>query len=604
MSKFITLKSRWESGIVNITGEVQQNIFSIIKQARKNYFSIYTQKRDPITNRKKLFFPLTKSIVESVVKNIDLDTRDIQVRGKSSDGIGPAIIVRHIIRNWMHEADFGRFLNKLIRFSAIDGTVIVKVIKEKTDSGNKPVVMIPDILNILFDPSDENITHGLLERHIKPIDEFKRLAKEKKWKGFEDVKGTKTNFVFNENIAGLSQMESDTPYVTLWEFFGKLEQNVIDKFNGKEVAPEKINNPDIVNGHIIFVIQDKGGKTTENILFAEKTDRFPYKIFRYRDVHGRAHGEGVGEILLDLQTYLNETLNIRANTNRLKHMGLFKMRKGQGITPEILSSMITGGIIPVNRQDDIVELRQSDQLQSSYTDEQVIFNWAQRATGSFEISTGEAPNASQPATSSLIADRGASAGFALSREELGMFLNKLFEDLIWPILNESLNEGEIVRITGDQNDLRVLDKAVVDAMVAKEQEKFFKVSGRFAREEEVAEFTNKIKIRFEKLGPQRYFKIVKESFNTQFNIEFFVTNEAFNKNVDIRNLLDLTQILTNFESPLNIQSISKKIIDLMGFDGAKILAEAPLDEPLNKLPGKRIEAETDVEQLIQSTINA
>ena len=128
LSLFFNEKDRWEVGIANVTGEVQQQVFTIIQRARKNYTSIYDNVRDPITGRKKLFFPLTEIMVEGVIQNTDLDTKDMQIRAMNPSGIGPAIIMRHKIRNWMHMMNFADTLNTMIRFGAIDGTVVAKVV--------------------------------------------------------------------------------------------------------------------------------------------------------------------------------------------------------------------------------------------------------------------------------------------------------------------------------------------------------------------------------------------------------------------------------------------------------------------------------------------
>ena len=125
----------------------------------------------------------------------------------------------------------------MILFAAIDGTVVAKVIKLKIDGKIVPKVIIPDLLNVLFDPTDTDLKSGLLERHIIAIDVFKRQAKEKKWKNTETIKGIKGQNRDIPTVSAGNEVQSDVPFVTIWERYGKITKDKLLVFNNFEHNP-------------------------------------------------------------------------------------------------------------------------------------------------------------------------------------------------------------------------------------------------------------------------------------------------------------------------------------------------------------------------------
>src|SRR3990167_6259354 len=79
--------SAWEDAQVFITERVSFLMRNVIRQARRNYYGVFETPVDPVTGRKKIYVPLTQSVVEAVVKNIDLDTKDVNLRAKKPAAI-------------------------------------------------------------------------------------------------------------------------------------------------------------------------------------------------------------------------------------------------------------------------------------------------------------------------------------------------------------------------------------------------------------------------------------------------------------------------------------------------------------------------------------
>jgi hypothetical protein len=79
-------RTNWEDAVCYVTEKVGFKMRELIRIFRKNFWGVYDQPIDPTTQREKFWIPLVETLVEDVVKNIDLDQKDIQFRSKGPDG--------------------------------------------------------------------------------------------------------------------------------------------------------------------------------------------------------------------------------------------------------------------------------------------------------------------------------------------------------------------------------------------------------------------------------------------------------------------------------------------------------------------------------------
>ena len=86
----------------------------------------------------------------------------------------------------------------------------------------------------------------------------------------------------------------------------------------------------------------------------------------------------------------------------MAQLGLFKVRKGSGITPQMLAKLPVNGAVEVTSPDDLTQMPIADVGQSSYTDEEVIKDWATAVTSAYPIASGGDVPASQTATTSCL----------------------------------------------------------------------------------------------------------------------------------------------------------------------------------------------------------
>ena len=115
-------KNAWQDATAFVTEKVSFNMRNLLRTLRKNYWGVFDKPLDPMTGRKKIWVPLTESMVENVVKNIDLDQKDINFRAKKADAVGLASVARSLVKNRLDEMFFGEYLDELERVITIDGT--------------------------------------------------------------------------------------------------------------------------------------------------------------------------------------------------------------------------------------------------------------------------------------------------------------------------------------------------------------------------------------------------------------------------------------------------------------------------------------------------
>ncbi len=544
-------RDAWEDSLVYVTDKVAFAMRNLIKTLRKNYWGIFDEPTDPVTGRKKTWIPLSESLVESTVKNIDLDTKDINIRAKKPGSVRFASVVRNVVRNFLGKIMFGEILDISERQLLIDGTCVWKITEVKGKDG-KPTadIRLVDTLNIYVDPTTKSLqdAYRVTERGLLSLDEIKGM------KGWINTENLDTAEGLNPNDRGLDSTQSGTSkYRDVWEIWGMIPKWLItndkkDKESGVEI-----------DGHIVVSGLEANGKVV-HLIEENKKSLKPYEECWFRRINGRWPGKGVVEAVMMLQVWLNTVVNIRINRSYVSQLGIFKIRTGAGITPQMVGRLASNGAILVKDMTDIEQMVMQDASPSSYKDEDIINSWSQKVSGAYDVSTGETLPASTSATSAAIQSNQANSGYILVKEGIGMFLQRVMERHVLPIIFRNLKKDELLRITGDVQELREFDNNIKNALFYKEIEKRNK-KGEFVPlemiEREMARFDE---VQTE-LKDDRFIEI-KDEFNpADYDVEVFVTNEEIDKSVLANNLLSALQLV-----PEHREEILEEIYDIMGLD--------------------------------------
>jgi hypothetical protein len=542
-------KTQWETASVWITEKVAFNMRNLIRQLRKNYWGVFDQQLDPVTGKKKIWVPLTESVVESVVKNIDLDQKDINFRAKKRESIGLTRVVRSIVKNFLDGIFFGEHLDMLERDLAIDGTAVWKTIEAK-DENRKQTLQIKkvDLLNCYIDPTAPSIAEAyrFTERALMTPDE---IAGMKGWINTKDIEGV-TGLSRNDSLLR-SIPDTAAKLVDVWELWGYAPNRLM---TGNSEDTEDVDLHIVVSGV-------EAGKPRVHLI--ENAKKRPYEEAWYTRISGRWYGKGIAEKLLWLQLWINTTVNLRINRQQVAQLGIFKIKKGAGITAQMLSRLVSNGAVTVNNQDDIEQLTVQEPGVTSYRDEESAYQWSQRTTGAFEVAMGEQTPASQTATANAIQNTNAQSQFTLIKEGIGMFLQRWMKRQALPVILKRVKLHEIIRCVGDADELRQLDELIVNKLVADE---LATINQRAAGGEEafvdpvqVERARQNALVKLQQTGEDRYIQLLHTLDPSEYDTEVYITNEEIDKGVLSRNLLTLIQLAPEYR-----EELTQDLMDIMG----------------------------------------
>lgn len=548
----------WEDAVCYVTEKVGFRMRELIRTCRKNYWGVFDEPTDPTTARDKIWIPESRTLVEDVVKNIDLDQKDLQFRAANPSGGAITDITRAYVRDYLTKMFFGELLDTTERQMAIDGTVVWKTWKENGEMKRRTV----DLLHIYIDPSEENIQSAFrfTERGLMTPDE---LAGMTGWINTENITGSQT--LSKNDIRVGSQSATGIPttgrFVDVWEMWGKIPKKLITADFKADDAEEYID------GHIIVSGLDAGDKRVHLIEINNNKDKFgkvikPYEEARMSIIAGRWYGLGTVERVLALQEWLNTVVNNRINKSYVSQLGLFKVRKGSGVTPQQLSRLASNGALTLTNMDDVQSFDVPPADPTSYKDEDIIQGWAQKVTQAYPTSTGETLPASQTATASSLQSQSAKSGYALMKDGLTFFLQRWMDRHALPIIASTIKIDDLVRITSDDEKFKALVERIV-ANMAMEKLDEFKQEGITPTPEEVdAEMKKQIDILSHK--PELFVKLTQRIIASSLDSIFYITNEDLDTSVTVRNLLDMLKIAPNYSD-----ATIKQIYDLMGLDMPK-----------------------------------
>ena len=544
-------KSNWQEGTVWVTPKVSFDTKKMVEKCRKNYFGIFNEPLDPVTNRQKIFIPFTEWIIESILKNIDIDTKDITVKAKNPSAYAIADIYRYIIRKKMDDINFGQIINKLLKRISIDGTGFLKIYKD----GGKLQIAVVDRLNMIYDPSAETLdqSSGIIERNVLTVPELREYTD---WKNTEFVKGSTTIDRTGFDLASKGNVRTTVPYADVYERYGYIPKYLIT---------EKDEDKDtFVYG--LIIASGLSGVSSTIIHKIKEVDEHPYQEFKFKEVPNRMDGRGPAEMLMNIQAYINEVVNTRLNAGRMVHQKLWKIRGN--ITPQQLSNFFATSAIKLGANDDIEMVNTGSVDPSSYRDEEQAYFWGEKVTQSVDDLS---PTGKHTATQALVSQQAANKAYNLRIEDIFLNLEKAFKEKIVPIINKELSKEEIVRITGDVKDVKLMDAKLAKNYVYNTLNTELKQKGMMSLQstEEMQAAIDEISKRMEGMGSDRPMPVFDELFNTEYDIKISVTDETLNKATMAQALQNIMGVLAQAGKP--IEPVLSELFDVLGYSSERIM---------------------------------
>ena len=558
-------RTNWEDAVRYVTERVGFRMRNLIRVLRKNYWGVFDEPLDPQSKREKTWVPLVRTLVEDVVKNIDLDQKDLQFRALNQNAYAVTDVTRAYVQQYLTDMFFGEILDETERQLAIDGTVVWKTWEEN----GKMVRRTVDLLHIYIDPAEKSIQDAFrfTERALMTPDEIAGMTG---WMNRDGITGSqslsKNDIRYGSQTIG---MPTTGKFVDVWEMWGKIPKKLI---TGDFKADDA---DDYVDGHIIVSGLEAGDKRVHLIEVNNNKDKFghvikPYEEARMAKIAGRWYGLGIAERALALQEWLNINVNLRISKGYVSQLGLFQIRKGSGITPSQVGRLSSNGAITVSQIDqDIKGLQVPPVDPTSYKDEDVIVNWAQKVTQAYPVSTGEELPASQSATAVAVQNTGAKSGYSMMKDAIGFFLERWMDRHALKIMVKGLSMEDVVRITGDDDTFRQIAEKVVSNIAYKNLQLYYAHSIVPTEAEVQMEMQNAIE-RLTKNGSM-FVKLLHDVIASQLETKFYVTNEDMDTTAAVQNLISMLNLAPEYKD-----ATVKEIFDLMGLpQPRKAIAQAP-----------------------------
>jgi len=544
----------WEDAVSYITPKVGFRMREMIRIFRKNYWGIFDEPIDKNTGREKIWINMIMSLVETWVKNVDIDSKDIGFIARNENGYEMTEITRLVVRDYLDRMYFGETLDADERTVCIDGTAVWKTWED--NSSGKPVMKrsTVDLLNFYIDPTEESIqsAYRVTERAILLPSQIAAMTG---WENNDEdeLTGSQTlNRADGSRRANFGTRMTGA-YRDAWEMWGKIPKWVFTKDKKADDANCEID------GHIIVSGLEAGGPLLHLVEENTKKDKFgniikPYEEWRAAKISGRWYGLGVVERALALQEYLNTIINIRVNRSYVSQLGLFTIKKGRGITAAMLNRLPVNGALQVTEHDDIQQMPIKEASEASYKDEEVIKYWAQQITGAQPISNGDIMPASASATANTIANTNAKSSYTMFKEGAGLFIERWIDRQSLPIIAKTVTTGDIHKLVNDDERWKKLTESVAINKTVAELNK----EEAFPTREE---FLMEIQREYERLQsrPQLFVKTVGKIIAEAVDTKVHVTNEDLDSAVTIQNLIQITPLAPEYRD-----SILRQAFDLMG----------------------------------------
>lgn len=552
-------KTAWEEATVQVTPKVQFNMRNMIETFRKNYLGVFDDPYDPVTGREKTWVPLTETLVENKVDKTDLDTKDIDFRARRGEVAGLTHIIRAETKHALDAIFFGEKLDKAQRSLEIDGTIVWATEEVK---GNADVRQV-DLLNFYIDPNAESIsdTDGVIERIILSIADFKKLAKANKWLN-ADIEGGPKPHPTND-LLSLTTTSGSAPYVELYKRRGLAPKMVV---TGREDDKDKWIPTEIIcslnNGTWIFHKAEER-KDNKNKGYEEAWST---------KIQGRWHGRGTAEKALWLQVAANVVTNVRQTRQSVNQLGIFKVKKSAGLTPQMTMRLAANGTLVLNDMNDVEQMVMQDIPVSSYRDEESIWGWAQRVTQNQDVSIGE-QNPSSTATEAVLSNQNAGSANTLKKEGFGHFLERWLRNQFLPIQIKSWKKKN-VRLELEIQEIRLLDESRVNAeLYAQLEQVNMENQQRMAQglpplaidPSQVMLERQRALSQLSASGNDRFTDFPEKFDINDFDIEVIITNEKVDKGVLSQNLISVLRMVP----PEQAEMVLQQLFDVMGLEYRK-----------------------------------
>ena len=435
------------NGDIEISEGYRFSQYKLIKRIMFYANGIYPKGKTDKQGNYKYWTDIISPRIDSEIKNIDFDTKDIMLYSDSEKDYGTILLLNLRLKEWLRENNKAVELNDDIEYGSGWGNIVWKKVK----GGYERV----DLKNFyLTNPTAQTLAEtAVIERHSMTQSDLRK--KEGVWKNVQEVIDDCGNKYFSATPDGIDQKE--TPYYEIFERNGEISEKSLLEAQGKTGGDEN----KYILAKIILAGLSKSRKDKEkHVLFAEEIPEMPYKEYHRGRYSGRWFRVGIYELLIDIQTRGNEISNQIARGLDWASKTLFRS-KDRLLANNILTDLKNGDVVKSEDLQQInVRMEGLDQLIADWNRLMVL---ADKLCNSYEVVQGETGPSGTPFRTTSLLNQNANKLFDFLREKLALALQDVFQDWILPEMMKDLKRKDVLRITGDGELMDRYYKIIVNA---------------------------------------------------------------------------------------------------------------------------------------------
>ena len=519
--------------------------------------------------RDKLFYNIVNPICQLAAKELDTDTKDIRLLPLNPKSYFSTYLLEKELKQWLKKNKLGKVLNQLAEEAPKFGSAVLV----KTKDGAE----IVDLRRLILDPTVDDIQKSrfVTTIHYMTPTELRDTGWDNVDVAIERFGESNAQEPFQDQYGNTGVMTS-TPYIKIYKRYGEVPKWWIDDgaTPGTKSGDEMVKSLFITAGSEVLQTNSDGKPVGEQgvILFKSRWYKpFPFKDFHYTKIKGRWLGLGVVEMLFDDQVRMNELKNQKRISMEISAMHLFTTPDKQ-IVRNVLTDLESGdlmisanGIQPIaNEERNLPAFQQEEQSYEAHAD---------RITFAFSALRGEQPASQQTLGQTQIQTAQAKSVFGFKKQNLGLFLQDFFNDLVLPNLMKDLTPEHIMRFTGSSQELDKMDEAAAE-VYANDVVKNKILNGEAVYKENYDELKKKAIEVYRKQGTSRFLKI-KEAFydDAEFEFDFLITDDQEDMNIEAQKIQNLFLALAKNPGMLNdprIKVLFYKYAEKMGINQAEM----------------------------------
>lgn len=521
----------------------------------------------------RIFFNVVIPPCEVAMRMLNIDTKNIRLWPMNPKSQFSTYLLEKELKVWLKGNKFAKVLNQLAEEAPRYGSVVL----EKTVDGADVV----DLRRLILDPTVQNIGDSRFVTTITYMTPT-QLREAKGWdaKAVEDAiaryQTYNTQEPYEDQYVNVNLMRS-TPYIKVYKRYGEVPAEWLNSnLKGTKEGAKMVRALFIVAGPDWMAKNAEGNSTQDMgcILFSSKWQKkWPFKDFHYMKTRGRWLGIGIVEMLFDVQERVNEMKNQKRVAMQISSLHLFQT-KDKSIVRNVLTDLQSGDLILAGKDGGIEPISTEERNLPAFKDEEESYSaQADKLSFAYEAIRGDTSDASQSTLGQTqIAVAQGTSVFAFKKENLSLFIQDFFNDLVMPQLMKDLTPEHVMRFTGSAQELQKLDQAAAE-IHANDYVKSEILSGRFPKKEDFEAAKQQALSAYQKLGENRFIKM-KDSFydDAEFEFDFLVTNEQADPSkmaANIQSVLGEMASLQPMLSDPRVKLLFAKLYEQLGISPAE-----------------------------------